>query len=233
MINKEKVAAWAESLGLKVSEKMINDLDAYAEEVVRTNEMFNLTAIRDPDDMEIKNIMDSMSVIPFIPEGAEVADVGTGAGFPGMVIRIMRPDISLTLIEATDKKLRFVLKTAERMEYTVSGCHLRSEDAARGDMRGSFDVVTARAVAALPSLLEYTLPLLRKGGKLLAMKGPSAQEEIEASVNALKELNGKVEAVHSITLPGGDSRAIIEAVLERDCPSRYPRASKNIRKDPL
>lgn len=233
MIDRKRVTAWAESLGLAVTDGMLSDLDRYAEAVAKTNEMFNLTAIRDPGDMEVKNIMDSMSVVPFIPQGASVADVGTGAGFPGMVIKILRPDISLTLIEATDKKLQFVLRTAAEMGIGVRGCHMRSEEAGRGDMRGSFDAVTARAVAALPALLEYTLPLLKKGGKLLAMKGPAAQEEIEASANALKELRGRVEAMHSVVLPDGEERAIVEAVLAGDCPSRYPRTAKNIRKAPL
>ena len=233
MINKSRVAGWAQEHGLQLTEKMLEDLDRCAEEVARTNEMFNLTALTGPEDMEIKNIIDSMSAVSLIPQGASVADVGTGAGFPGMVIRILRPDVKVTLIEATNKKLDFVLRTAAEMGYSVEGHHMRSEDAARGDLRGTFDVVTARAVAALPALLEYTLPLLKKGGILLAMKGPSAGEEIEASSNALKELNGKVEEAHRITLPGGEQRDIVEVRLIKECPGKYPRASKNIRKQPL
>ena len=233
MINKQRVADWAQSLGISTTEGMLNDLDRYAEAVARTNEMFNLTAIKEPEDMEIKNVMDSMSVVPFIPFGAAVADVGTGAGFPGMIIKILRPDVDLTLIEATDKKLQFVLRTAAEMDVSVTGCHMRSEEAGRGLMRGKFDVVTARAVAALPSLLEYTLPLLKTGGKLLAMKGPAAEEEINSAANALRELKGRVEAVHPVTLPGGDERAIVETVLISDCPAKYPRAAKNIKKAPL
>ncbi|MBQ5341276.1 MAG: 16S rRNA (guanine(527)-N(7))-methyltransferase RsmG [Oscillospiraceae bacterium] len=233
MINKQRVGEWARSLEITVSEEMLGSLDRYAEAVARTNEMFNLTAIKGPEDMEIKNIMDSMSVVPFIPYGASVADVGTGAGFPGMVIKILRPDIELTLIEATDKKLQFVLRTAADMGISVTGCHMRSEEAGRGNMRGSFDVVTARAVAALPALLEYTLPLLKTGGKLLAMKGPAAGEEIDSAAKALRELRGKVEAVHPVVLPGGDERVIVETVLTAECPSKYPRAAKNIKKAPL
>ena len=233
MISKERVSAFAEENGISLTDRMLEDLDRYAEAVARTNEMFNLTALSGPEDMEIKNIMDCMSVVPLIPQGASVADVGTGAGFPGMVIRILRPDVRVTLIEATNKKLDFVLRTAAEMGYEVKGYHMRSEDAARGELRGSFDAVTARAIAALPALLEYTLPLLRKDGILLAMKGPSASEEIDASANALKELCGSAEKVHEVTLPGGESRCIVEVRLEKECPAKYPRTSKNIRKQPL
>ena len=233
MINKQRVADWAQSLGISTTEEMLNDLDRYAEAVARTNEMFNLTAIKEPEDMEIKNVMDSMSVVPFIPFGAAVADVGTGAGFPGMIIKILRRDVDLTLIEATDKKLQFVLRTAAEMGVSVTGCHMRSEEAGRGLMRGKFDVVTARAVAALPSLLEYTLPLVKVGGKLIAMKGAGGKEEVELARNALKILGGKVIGVHELTLPTAGERVILEIQKEKPCPPKYPRQSKNIRKASL
>jgi len=233
MISKERVAAWAAANGIEVTAAMLDDLDRYAEAVARTNEQFNLTAIKEPEDMEIKNIIDSMSVVPFIPQGASVADVGTGAGFPGMVIKILRPDVELTLIEATGKKLDFVTRTAAEMGYSVTGHHLRGEEAGRGELRGSFDIVTARAVAALPALLEYTLPLLKTGGSLLAMKGQAAEEEISAAANALKELRGKVVNVFPVDLPGGDARSVVEVKLTGNCPAKYPRISKNIKKAPL
>lgn len=233
MIDCKRVAAWAEEHGIAPDEARIAALDLFAEKVAETNRQFNLTAITDPEEMEVLNIIDSLSVIPFIPQGAAVADVGTGAGFPGMVIRIMREDAGVSLIEATNKKLEFVLRTAADMGYNVNGYHMRSEEAARTELRGTFDTVTARAVASLPVLLEYTLPLLKRGGRLLAMKGPAAGEEIEASANALKELKGRVEAVHPVELPSGETRNIIEVTLMGDCPGRYPRASGIIRKRPL
>ena len=110
---------------------------------------------------------------------------------------------------------------------------MRSEEAARSALRGSFDVVTARAVAPLPVLLEYTLPLLKEGGTLLAMKGPAAEEEISQSANALKELRGEVREVHETELPTGEKRCVIEVVQTGKCPAKYPRASGAIRKKPL
>ena len=233
MINKVRVAEWAEKNGITVTPGKLEDLDRFAEEVAETNKLFNLTAITEPDDMEILNIIDSLSVIPFIPEGAAVADVGTGAGFPGMVIRIVRDDVSVSLVEATKKKLDFACRTAEKLGRAVTGFHMRSEEAARGELRGTFDAVTARAVAPLPVLLEYTLPLLKRGGTLLAMKGPAADEEIKASANALKELRARISAVHEVELPSGEKRAVIAVTQEGKCPDRYPRASGVIRKRPL
>jgi len=233
VINKDRVGKWAEANGIGFTPEKLEDLDRYASEVAETNRMFNLTAITEPEDMEILNIIDCLSVVPFIPEGARVADVGTGAGFPGMVIRIIRDDVDMTLIEATNKKLEFVCRTAEKLGYKVAGTHMRSEEAARSKLRGSFDVVTARAVAPLPVLLEYTLPLLKEGGTLLAMKGPAAEEEISQSANALKELRGEVREVHETELPTGEKRCVIEVVQTGKCPAKYPRASGAIRKKPL
>ena len=233
MINRDRVGKWAEETGIELTSEKLEALDRYAEEVAETNKLFNLTAITEPEDMEILNIIDCLSIVPFIPEGAKVADVGTGAGFPGMVIRIMRDDVELTLIEATNKKLDFVCRTAEKLGYKVEGTHMRSEEAARSDLRGSFDVVTARAIAPLPVLLEYTLPLLKEGGVLLAMKGPAAEEEIAQAANALSELRGKIKVVHDVELPSGEKRSIIEVVQNGKCPDKYPRASGAIRKKPL
>ncbi len=233
MINKERVGEWAAANGIALAPGKLDDLDRYAGEVAETNKQFNLTAITDPEQMEILNIIDCLSVVPFIPVGARVADVGTGAGFPGMVIRIMRDDVDVDLIEATNKKLDFVCRTAGKLGYKVRGFHMRSEEATRSELRASFDAVTARAVAPLPVLLEYTLPLLRQGGILLAMKGPAAEEEIAQSENALKELGGTIREIHTVELPSGEIRSIIEVVQEKTCPDKYPRASGIIRKRPL
>ena len=233
MINKERVGEWAAAKGIALAPGKLDDLDRYVGEVAETNKQFNLTAITDPEQMEILNIIDCLSVVPFIPEGARVADVGTGAGFPGMVIRILRDDVDVDLIEATNKKLDFVCRTAGKLGYKVRGFHMRSEEAARSELRGTFDAVTARAVAPLPVLLEYTLPLLKQGGVLLAMKGPAAEEEIAQSANALKELGGTIREIHTVELPSGEIRSIIEVVQEKTCPDKYPRASGIIRKRPL
>ena len=233
MIDRERLIRRAAGMGITVTPEQAEAVDAFCADVLEANEKFNLTAIREPDEMEEKNALDCLTVLPFLPERGKAADLGTGAGFPGVVIRLCRPELDLTLIEATDKKLRFAAGEAEKFGVPVTAVHMRGEEAARTELRESFDAVTARAVAPLPVLLEYALPLVKPGGVLLAMKGQGAEEEIAASAGALKELKGEVAAVHRFTLPTAGERAVVEIRKTGTCPAKYPRAGKNIRKKPL
>ncbi len=233
MIDRERLIRRAAEMGIPLTQEQAERIDLFCADVLEANGQFNLTAITDPEEMEVKNALDCLTVLPFLPEEGRAADLGTGAGFPGIVIRLCRPELDLTLIEATDKKLRFAAGEAEKFGLPVTAVHLRGEEAARGPLRESFDAVTARAVAPLPVLLEYALPLVRPGGVLLAMKGQGAEEEIAASENALRELRGAVEAVRRFTLPGAGERAVVEIRKTGPCPARYPRPGKNIRKKPL
>ena len=233
MIYTRRLIENAKRYGADLSSEAAEKINLYCEAVRETNEKFNLTAITDPDEMEEKNALDCLTILHYIPEGSRLADVGTGPGFPGVVLKIARPDIDVTLIEATDKKLQFAVRTAEQLGYSVTGVHARGEEAGRGEYREQFDVVTSRAVASLPALLEYTLPLVKVGGKLIAMKGAGAMEEIGLAGNALNILGGKVTGVHELTLPTAGERVIIEIEKTKPCPAKYPRQSKNIRKTPL
>lgn len=233
MIDTRRLIENAGKYGVDLDTSTAEKIDHYCEAVRITNEQFNLTAITDPDEMEEKNALDCLTILPFIPQGCRLADVGTGPGFPGVILKIARPDIDVTLIEATDKKLQFAVRTAEKLGFSVTGVHARGEEAGRGEMREQFDIVTSRAVALLPALLEYTLPLVKVGGKLIAMKGAGAKEEIELARNALAILGGNVAAIHEITLPTAGERIIVEVEKIKPCPSKYPRQSKNIRKASL
>ena len=223
----------AADYGIPLEETKAKEIAAYCDAVLETNKLFNLTAITEPAEMMEKNALDCLTVLPYLPGSGAVADVGTGAGFPGAIIRIVRPDLAVTLIEATDKKLRFVVRTLTEMGMEVNGVHLRGEEAARDIYREYFDAVTARAVASLPALLEYALPLVKTGGVLLAMKGAGAEDEIKAAQRALSILGGEVEEVRSLELPTAGERNIVVIRKVRETPARYPRPSKNIRKDPL
>ncbi len=233
MIDKKWLAEEAIRYGIQLTPEKAEEIDRYCEAVSETNRSFNLTAITDPEGMQEKNALDCLTVLPYLPGNGCVADVGTGAGFPGALIRIMRPDLSLTLIEATDKKLQFALQTLRSMGLPTEGVHLRGEDAGRGEYRERFDAVTARAVAPLSSLLEYTLPLVKVGGTLIAMKGAGGKEELEEAKNALKILGGSVAGVHELELPTAGGRVILEIRKDKPCPSKYPRQSRLIRKNPL
>ena len=233
MIDIHRLIENAKKYGVDLDVSAAEKIDLYCEAVRVTNEQFNLTAITDPDEMEEKNALDCLTILPYLPEGCRLADVGTGPGFPGVILKIARPDIDVTLIEATDKKLQFAVRTAEKLGYTVTGIHARGEEAGRGEFRDTFDVVSSRAVALLPALLEYTLPLVKVGGKLVAMKGAGAGEEIDLAKNALSVLGGKVTGIHELTLPTAGERVILEIEKIKPCPAKYPRQSKNITKASL
>ena len=233
MIDTRRLIENASKYGVELSVETAEKIDQYCNAVYETNKLFNLTAITDPDEMEEKNALDCLTIIPYIPEACKLADVGTGPGFPGVILKIARPDIDVPLIEATDKKLQFAVRTADQLGYSVAGVHMRGEEAGRGEHREQFDVVTSRAVALLPALLEYTLPLVKVGGKLIAMKGAGAKEEIDLAQNALSVLGGKVTGIYELGLPTAGERVILEIEKVKPCPAKYPRQSKNIRKASL
>ena len=165
----------------------------------------------------------------------KVIDVGTGAGFPGLVIAAAYPNVSVTLLDSTGKKLKAVENMAEEMGVkNVKIVHSRAEDAGKNpEFREKYDFATARAVAELRVLLEYTLPFVKVGGAFLSLKGATAKEEIDGAGNSLKTLGGKIDSINDFTLPGGDKRAIIKVKKISQSSPKYPRPSAQIAKKPL
>lgn len=233
MIENTRLIREAAGLGVTVSPQQAELLDRYCTRVAETNRQLNLTAITDPREMEIKHLLDCLTVCAIQELQGKVADVGTGAGFPGVVLKIMRPDLDVTLIDATRKKLDFVQRACDDLGVAVTTVHGRAEELARGVYRESFDTVTARAVAPMASLLEYTLPLVLPGGFLVAMKGPEAKAELADSAFALKELGGKVTRTVDVELPDNSGRRIVLVEKSGATPGQYPRGGKNISKKPL
>ncbi len=233
MIEINRLISEAAALGVEISEDAAKRLDGYCERLVETNKSFNLTAITEPREVEIKHLLDSAALISIEELAGRVADVGTGAGFPGVVLKALKPSLSVTLIDATGKKLKFIEAAAAEMGVEVTTLHGRAEELARGEYRESFDTVTARAVAQLPSLLEYCLPLVKPGGHLIAMKGPDAEEEIALSKHALRELSGMVIAKRRFTLPDESERVVVVVKKISQTAPKYPRSGKNISKSPL
>lgn len=234
MIDKNRLEAKCAALGIALTGQMLDLLDKYAEILVEYNQKVNLTAITDPEGMEDKHFADSL-LLANLPETAgKLVDVGTGAGFPGVVAKIYKPELELTLMEPTGKRVDFLKYVCG--ELGLSGVEFakeRAEEAARKVWREGFDVATARGVAALPILSEYCLPLVKVGGVFLAMKGPGAAEELAKSSAALKKLGGKGAGVAEFHLPGGDTRNIIKVKKISQTPPVYPRNGGKIAKSPL
>ena len=234
MIDKNRLEAKCAALGIALTGPMLDALDQYAEILVEYNQKVNLTAITDPEGIEDKHFADSL-LLANLPETAgKLVDVGTGAGFPGVVAKIFKPELQLTLMEPTGKRVEFLKYVFAQLGLSgVEFAKERAEEAARKVWREQFDVATARGVAALPMLSEYCLPLVKVGGVFLAMKGPGAAEELAESGAALKKLGGKGSGVAEFHLPGGDVRNIIRIKKISQTPPVYPRNGGKIAKSPL
>lgn len=219
-----------------LQETALERLSFYGDFLAEYNQKVNLTAITDPEGILVKHFEDSLALLPYLPEEKTIslADVGTGAGFPGVVLLIARPDLSLTLIEATEKKLRFLELLLSHLSFSAQLCHRRAEEAGRDPaFREAFDAVSARAVASLPILSEYCLPLVKPGGRFLAMKSMLAQKELADSRRAIALLGAETEKQIDYRLSNGDARSLIVIKKISQISSKYPRPTSVILKRPL
>ena len=210
----------------------------YADELLAWNEHTNLTAITAPEDVEMRHFLDSLSVLLAVPltPGLRVIDVGTGAGFPGLPLRLLCPFIELTLLEATAKKTAFLEHIVSRLKLNnVRILTARAEEAGQdAATREKFDLVLARAVAQMPVLAEYLLPLCRVGGRCIAMKGETAVVEAQQAENALRILGGHVEKIIPVELPQvPDTHYLVVIQKVAATPEPYPRRPGIPAKRPL
>jgi len=226
----------AREMGIKMETVQAEKLLLYMELLLEWNERINLTAIENERDIVIKHFLDSIAILPYINKRVEsLIDIGTGAGFPGIPIKVMNPSLNITLLDSLEKRTRFLGEIIASLELKgIEVVHGRAEDmGAKGGLREMFDCATARAVAALPVLLEYCLPFVKNEGVFIAMKG-SSTEEIKDSVSALDILGGKIECVNELTLPFSDFRRNIIIVKKfRQTPTKYPRKAGKPSRNPL
>lgn len=219
---------------LPVSEEQYGQFKKYAALLVEWNQKMNLTAITDPYGITVKHFLDSVLPLKFldIPNGASLIDVGTGAGFPGIPLKIMRPDTKLTLLDSLNKRVNFLSEVCKTLDLEVPCVHARAEEFGRNEnYRERYDFSVARAVAAMPVLTEYCLPYVKVGGTFAALKGRS--ENYKDSENAVKILGGEISDVTEYTLPDGDGRLLICVKKIKETPPKYPRNSGQISKKPL
>lgn len=226
-----------EKLGLTADEDAVKKLTEYNAMVIAMSRKVNLTGIKDVEESLLKNVYDSLTVYEerYFPEGGRVLDLGTGAGFPGVPLAILRPDMQFLLVDSIQKKLTFIENACKSLGIKNVKClHIRAEEGGRRrKTREAFDVVTARAVKSMPVISEWALPFVRVGGIFVAMKGPGAEEELAAAGKILRELNGALAEKKELSLPGGERRCILYIKKTAPCPKQYPRKVGIAEKKPI
>lgn len=227
----------AEKSNIALTDEQISKLEKYYELLIEWNQKMNLTALTEPQDVALKHFCDSILLLQYaeIKEGASIIDVGTGAGFPSVPIKIVRPDIKLCLLDSLNKRLMFLKEVVDVLNLSdVEIVHSRAEDGAKNNkLRETFDYATSRAVAQLNVLSEYCLPYVKVGGQFVAMKGKYSQEEIANSKNAIKLLGGKCHNIKEYELIDTSQRTIIVIDKLSTTDKRYPRTSAKIKSKAL
>lgn len=221
---------------IKLTEKQLAQFKIYADFLVEYNEKVNLTAITDPEGIAVKHFADS--IVPFAEidtENKRIIDVGTGAGFPSVPLKIRDSSVKLTLLDSLNKRVVFLSQLCEKLNLSnVEYVHGRAEEVGRkGEYREKYDIATARAVASLRELAEYCLPFVKVGGYFIALKGPDCEQEANDAKNAVKLLGGEIKEIKKYSLGENAGRSVIIIQKISQTPTKYPRQSAKITKSPL
>lgn len=228
----------ATTLGLTLDSNEVAKLSLYMEMLLECNQKFNLTAIEEPGEVVRKHFLDSMSVLKVITGQGMLVDVGSGAGFPGIPLAIVCPELRVTLLDSLQKRVRFLDEVVDELKLTgrVSTIHMRAEDAGQAAaLRERYDIAVSRAVARFAVLAELCLPLVKVGGLFVAMKGPAVTAEVNEASTALSALGGKLVGTTYWQLPGGENeeRALVCVQKVNRTPTMYPRQAGTPAKKPL
>ncbi len=229
---KELVKKYCLKVGSELTDEQAEQFEVYYKLLIEWNEKINLTRITEPGEVAVKHFADSLSLLRYceIKKNAKVIDVGTGAGFPGIPLKIARPDIELTLLDSLNKRLVFLGEVCDRIGIEAKLVHSRAEDGGKKSLyREKFDYAVSRAVARLSTLSEYCIPYVKVGGSFVAMKGPELSEELTEAKNAVNILGGKVEKLTEFELEDAGSRTIVEIKKLSTTPKAYPRHSSKIK----
>lgn len=234
-MNKELFIKELEKIGFNITEEQLNSLDIYCKFLLEYNSHTNLTAIKEENQVYLKHFYDSITFIKAIDLNNinNLIDIGTGAGFPGMVLKILFPNLEVTLLDSNNKKIKFLEELSEKLNLTkINFFHGRAEDFCIKN-RESFDIVTARAVSNMTTLTELCMPLVKLNGYFIAMKG-SNEEEVKESLDAIEILGGLIEENIKFNLPIEESgRQIVKIKKIKNTPKEYPRRYEKIVKTPL
>ncbi len=223
--------------GAMLTEQGIQNFTVLTDIMLEENEKYNLTAIKDPDKIILNHYADCAALAAILPAESSIADIGCGAGFPSLPIAILRPDVKILGVDSTAKRITYVNMVAERLSLTnIRAITARAEELGKSEMRESFDVVTARAVAAMRILTELCIPLVRHGGQMIAMKGKNAEAELAEAKTSVTALGGRLREVREISLTDGTEMLahpliIIDKVKKTS--GIYPRPFAQISKKPL
>lgn len=230
------IKEYSKEIEIALNDKQINQFYTYMELLLEWNEKINLTAITKPEEVILKHFIDSITISKYIKQNSTVVDIGTGAGFPGIPLKIIREDIKITLVDSLNKRINFLNEVINKLNLkNIETIHARAEEFGKNKKyRESFDVATSRAVANLSTLSEYLIPATKVNGMTISMKGSDIDEEIEQSKNAISLLGGKIERVDKFQLPKSDiDRSVVIVNKIKNTHSKYPRKPGTPAKDPL
>ena len=232
----ELMKKYGKKIEIEFTDEQLKKFYDYMNLLIEWNQKINLTAITEPKEIILKHFIDSLTINKYIQQNSTLADVGTGAGFPGIPLKIIRSDLKITLVDSLNKRINFLNDVIEKLDLKgIEAVHSRIEEFGKNKKyRESFKNVTARAVANLTVLSEYLIPIAKIGGQCICMKGSNIEEEIETGKNAIKILGGKIKDINEFDLPDSDiSRNIIIIDKIKNTPNKYPRKPGTPSKEPI
>ena len=233
---KREFEKYLEKMSISLNKEQYDQFYAYMLLLIEWNEKMNLTAITEPKEIILKHFVDSLTIAKYIEEGKTIIDMGTGAGFPGIPLKIYRNDVKVVLADSLNKRIKFLNEVIEKLQLkNIETIHCRAEELGKNkEYREKFDYATSRAVANLSTLSEYLLPFVKLNGSGIFMKTMEIDEELENAKKAIKILGGRIEKVDKFEIPESDlGRSIIIVKKEKQTPSKYPRKPGTPAKEPL
>lgn len=233
---KREFEKYLAKMNISLLKEQYGQFYAYMEFLIEWNEKMNLTAITDPKEIILKHFVDSLTIAKYVKEDKSIIDMGTGAGFPGIPIKIYRKDVKVVLADSLNKRIKFLDEVIDKLKLeNVETIHCRAEELGKNKQyREKFDYATSRAVANLSTLSEYLMPFIKLNGKCIFMKTIEVEEELEKAKKAIKTLGGKIEKVDKFEIPESDlGRSIIIVKKEKITPSKFPRKPGTPAKEPL